>query len=68
MVLPGVTIGSEAVVGAGALVTRNVQPKEFVVGVPARVFTRQDRESRPLDTGVAAAHAGGGASHPITGT
>jgi acetyltransferase-like isoleucine patch superfamily enzyme len=68
IVLPGVTIGSEAVVGAGALVTKDVQSKEFVLGVPARVFTRQDRESRPLDSGVAAAHAGGGASHPIIGT
>ena len=68
IVLPGVTIGSEAVIGAGALVTRDVQPKEFVVGVPARAFTRQDRESRPLDSGVAAADAGGGASQPIIGT
>ena len=68
IVLPGVTVGSEAVVGAGAIVTRDVQSKEFVVGVPAQVITRQGRESRRLDSGVAAGHAGGGVSHPIIGT
>ena len=38
MILPGVTVGERAVVGAGALVTRDVPPGKLVVGVPARVL------------------------------
>ena len=34
---PGVEIGEEAFVGAGAVVTKNVQPRMLVVGNPARV-------------------------------
>jgi len=37
-ILEGVTIGEEAIVGAGALVTRSVLPRRVVVGVPARVM------------------------------
>jgi acetyltransferase-like isoleucine patch superfamily enzyme len=36
ILLPGVTIGKGAVVGAGAVVTQNVAPGEIVSGVPAR--------------------------------
>ena len=36
IVLPGVTIGDGAVVGAGALVTKNVEPFAIVAGNPAR--------------------------------
>ena len=36
-VLPGVTIGVEAMVGAGAVVTRDVPPRAIVVGNPAVV-------------------------------
>jgi len=35
IVLPGVTIGSCAVVAAGAVVTKNVEPFTIVVGIPA---------------------------------
>lgn len=34
---PGVEVGEEAFVAAGAVVTRNVGPREVVMGVPARV-------------------------------
>jgi acetyltransferase-like isoleucine patch superfamily enzyme len=34
---PGVVIGEEAFVAAGALVTRDVAPRDVVMGVPARV-------------------------------
>jgi acetyltransferase-like isoleucine patch superfamily enzyme len=37
IVLPGVTIGRGAAVGAGSLVTRDVPPYAVVYGAPARV-------------------------------
>lgn len=36
-ILPGVTIGQNAMVGAGAVVTRDVPPHSVVVGNPARI-------------------------------
>jgi acetyltransferase-like isoleucine patch superfamily enzyme len=36
--LPGIEIGEEAFVGAGAVVTRDVAPRALVVGSPARVL------------------------------
>ena len=41
-VLPGVTIGRGAVVAAGAVVTRDVEPLTIVAGVPARPVGRRD--------------------------
>ena len=35
---PGVEIGEEAFVGAGAVVTKDVPPRKLVVGNPARVL------------------------------
>lgn len=37
-VIPQVTIGADAVVGAGAVVIQDVPPRATVVGVPARVI------------------------------
>lgn len=36
-ILPGLTIGSNAMVGAGAVVTRDVPPNAIVTGNPARI-------------------------------
>src|SRR6476659_1999613 len=36
-ILPGVTLGRNAMVGAGAVVTRSVPPNAIVVGNPARI-------------------------------
>jgi acetyltransferase-like isoleucine patch superfamily enzyme len=38
VLLPGVEIGEEAFVGAGAVVTKDVAPRTLVVGNPARVL------------------------------
>lgn len=43
-VLPGVQIGDGAVVGACALVNRDVLPGSLVVGVPARVVLREEHD------------------------
>ena len=37
-ILPGVTVGSNSVVAAGALVNKDVHPNTVVAGVPARVI------------------------------
>lgn len=37
-VLPGVTIGEYAVIGAGAVVNRDIPPRAVAVGVPAKVI------------------------------
>ena len=44
-ILPGVTIGSRAMVGAGAVVTRNVPPNAVVVGNPAKIVGYVDTVS-----------------------
>jgi acetyltransferase-like isoleucine patch superfamily enzyme len=47
-VLPGKTIGEDALVAAGALVTADVPDRKIVVGVPAKVF-RDVPEEQLLD-------------------
>ncbi len=44
VVLPGVTVGERAMVGAGAVVTKDVPADSVVVGNPARVIRTVDRD------------------------
>ena len=39
-ILPGVTVGENAVVAAGAVVTKNVEPNTVVGGNPAKIIRR----------------------------
>lgn len=45
IILPGVRVGARAVIGAGSVVTRDVQPEAVAVGTPARVV-RHVRHAR----------------------
>jgi acetyltransferase-like isoleucine patch superfamily enzyme len=46
MILKGVNIGPRAIIGAGAIVTKDVNPGDVVAGNPARVIgsETQDQE------------------------
>ena len=39
-ILPGVTVGENSVVGAGSVVTHDVEPNTIVAGNPARLIKR----------------------------
>jgi acetyltransferase-like isoleucine patch superfamily enzyme len=45
VILPGVTIGRGAIVGAGAVVTRDVPPFAVAAGVPAKVVNWRDPQA-----------------------
>lgn len=42
-ILPGISVGDRAIVGAGAVVTRTVAPDTTVIGVPAHVMHRRNQ-------------------------
>jgi acetyltransferase-like isoleucine patch superfamily enzyme len=43
ILLPGVTIGPNSIVGAGSVVTRDVPPETVAAGVPAKALCRLDQ-------------------------
>jgi acetyltransferase-like isoleucine patch superfamily enzyme len=49
VIMPGVTIGKGAVIGAGSVVTKDVAPKAIMVGVPARLLKNRG-SSGPSET------------------
>ncbi len=50
ILLPGVTVGEEAVVGAGAVVTHDVPPRAVVAGQPAQLIRSLARDADSLAT------------------
>lgn len=38
IILPGVTVGEGAIIGAGSVVTRSIEPYTIVAGVPAKII------------------------------
>jgi len=47
-ILPGITVGERAMVGAGAVVTRNVPPLAIVVGNPGRIVGYDGAQSKSV--------------------
>jgi maltose O-acetyltransferase len=47
MILPGVTIGNHATIGAGSVVRSDVPPRAVVAGNPAQIYSRQPRSGTP---------------------
>ena len=41
-ILAGITIGENSIVGAGAVVTKDVPPNSIVAGVPAKIIRQND--------------------------
>lgn len=49
VILPGICIGAKSVVGAGAVVTKNVPAGAMVAGVPAKVIRRLSADDENTD-------------------
>lgn len=43
ILLPGVTVGNKVIIGAGAVVTKDISDNSVVAGVPARVIKTVDK-------------------------
>ncbi|MDO5832246.1 MAG: DapH/DapD/GlmU-related protein [Methanobrevibacter sp.] len=43
-ILPGVTIGNNVVVGAGAVVTKDIPDNSLALGVPAKVIRKIEND------------------------
>lgn len=42
IIMPGVTIGDNCIIGAGAIVTKSIPPNSIAVGVPAKCIETID--------------------------
>jgi len=51
MLVAPVTVGAEAVTGAGSVVTEDVPPGQLVVGVPAKIKERKRKRANPSRRG-----------------
>lgn len=49
-ILCGVTVGENAIVGAGSVVTKNVEPYSIVAGNPARILRFAPKETKDEST------------------
>lgn len=49
-ILPGISIGTNAMIGAGAVVTRSVPPNAIVVGNPAKIIGYVDAKALNADS------------------
>jgi putative colanic acid biosynthesis acetyltransferase WcaF len=54
IVLPGVSLGADGVIGAGAVVTRDTEPAGIYGGNPARKIGQRHKRSAPTERTVAA--------------
>jgi chloramphenicol O-acetyltransferase type B len=48
-VIPGVIIGDECVIATGSVVTKNIEPRTLVGGVPAKVLKNLNSELESID-------------------
>ena len=46
MILPGVTIGNNVIIGAGSVIRRDVPDNSVVLGNPAEIITQTDKYIR----------------------
>lgn len=51
-ILQGITIGKGSIIGAGAVVTKDIPPYSIAVGTPARVISKRKDDSSPSQTDV----------------
>ena len=66
-ILPGLTIGRNAMVGAGAVVTMDVPPNAIVVGNPARIKGYDSAEVQPIPREAAATAPAEGSVETVGG-
>ena len=50
VIVPGVTIGKGAVIGAGSIVTKDVEPFSIVAGSPAKLLKYRDAQEAVVDS------------------